>query len=205
LKKKGFTLIELLVTIVLFSLLLATALYSFRFISINIRNINNTNPKKAINYDLLRGAFNSLYYYIDSNSNDMDIDKRLYLYFYGEPHRCRFITKSSIFYNQIVIAEISYKNKELWYKESKIFDKKIDYKQLNKIKMDKKFLVLKNIEELKFRYTFNSNNHDSLEKRIPRLVAIEFKFNLKDYSYLFYIKSEDIDKLKRLKFERKES
>jgi prepilin-type N-terminal cleavage/methylation domain-containing protein len=205
LNKNGFTLIELLVTIVLFSLLLATALYSFRFISINIRNINNTNPKKAINYDLLRGAFNSVYYYIDSNSDEIDIDKRLYFYFYGETNKCRFITKSSIFYNRIVIAELSYKDKELWYKESKIFDKKIDYKHLDKIKMDKKFLVLSNIEELKFRYTFNSNESDYLEKKIPNFVAIEFKSNLKDYSYLFYIKSENIENLKRLKFERKES
>ena len=204
-KKNGFTLIELLVTIVLFSLLLATALYSFRFISINIRNINNTNPEKAINYHLLRGAFNSLYYYIDSNSDEMDIDKRLYFYFYGDSSRCRFITKSSIFYNQIVIAELSYKDKELWYKESKIFDKKINYKHLDKIKMDKKFLVLKNIEELKFRYTFESNERNRLEKKIPKLVDIEFKSNLKNYSYLFYIKSENINKLKRLKFERKES
>ena len=203
-KKKGFTLIELLVTIVLFSLLLATALYSFRFISINIRNINNTNPKRAIYYNLLRSTFNSIYYYIDSDSDEIDIDKRLYLYFYGEPTRCRFISKSSIFHNQLVIAELSYKDNELWYKESKIFDKKIDYKNLDGIEMKKKILILSNVKKLKFKYIFNNKESNSLEKEIPQLVTIDFKSNLKDYSYLFSIKSKDIDRLKRLRFERKE-
>jgi len=54
--RRAFTLIELLVTIVLFTLLLATALYSFRFASLDIRNINNTNPQKAMHYNQVRDA-----------------------------------------------------------------------------------------------------------------------------------------------------
>ena len=204
-KKEGFTLIELLVSIVLFSLLLATALYSFRFISINIRNINNTNPIKAIKYDLLRNVFSSIDYYIDSNSNEIDIDKRLYFYFYGDKKHCRFITKSSVFYNEIVIAELYYKDKELWYKESKIFDKKIDYKNLDKIKMDKKVLILSNIEKFKFEYLFNNKKSNKLANDIPTLVTIYFKDKSKEYSYLFYIKSNNSESLEILKFERKES
>lgn len=204
-KKKGFTLIELLVTIVLFSLLLATALYSFQFISINIRNINNTNPKQAVNYNLLRGAFNSVYYYIDTNTQEMSIDKRLYFYFHGKSNQCRFITTSSVFYNQLVIVEIFYKDKELWYTESRIFDEDIDYKQLDKIKMDKRFLVLNNIEELKFNYTFNAKESNDIKKNIPEFIRIDFKSNFKKYSYLFLIKSNNRERLERLKFERKES
>ena len=203
--KKGFTLIELLVTIVLFSLMLATALYSFRFISINIRNVNNTNPKRAINYDLLRATFNSIYYYIDSNSQEIDIDKRLYFYFHGESNSCRFISKSAIFYNEIVIAELSFKDKKLWYKESKIFDKKLDYKKLDKIKMDKEFLVLDNIEKFNFKYTFNNGNVDKIVKKIPKLITFNFKSNSKNYSYIFSVKSNNRERLERLKFERKES
>jgi prepilin-type N-terminal cleavage/methylation domain-containing protein len=204
-KKKGFTLIELLVTIVLFSLLLATALYSFRFISINIRTINNTNPTRAINYNLLRGVFSSLYYYIDSNSEELNIDKRLYFYFHGDSNRCRFITKSSIFHDELVIAELFYKDKELWYKESQIFDKKLNYKQLDRINMNKKKLLLKNIDNLKFKYILGNNNFELLDKKIPKLIIITFKLKLKQYSYMFYIKSKNIERLRHLKFERKES
>jgi len=205
LKKKGFTLIELLVTIVLFSLLLATALYSFRFVSLNIRKINNTNPIKAIKYDLLRGVFNSIYYYIDTTQEEIDFDKKFYLYFYGESKKCRFISKSSIFHNQIVISELVYKDEELWYKESKIFDKNIDYRDLNSIKMNQKFIILRNVKKLKFKYLFNTIESDKLEKEIPQLISINFESNSKEYSYLFSIKSNNIDDLKRLKFERKES
>jgi prepilin-type N-terminal cleavage/methylation domain-containing protein len=203
--KKGFTLIELLVTIVLFSLLLATALYSFRFISINIRNINNTNPQKAINYDLLRSVFSSVYYYIDSDRDEIDMDKRFYFYFYGERNKCRFITNSSLFYNEIVIGELEYKDEQLWYSESKIFDKEIDYRYLDLIKMNKKYLILKNVTTFEFKYTFNAIESKSLEKEIPKIVTINFKKSSKEYVHIFMIKSNNINKLKRLKFERKES
>ena len=203
--KKGFTLIELLVTIVLFSLLLATALYSFRFVSLNIRKINNTNPTKAIKYDLLRGVFNSIYYYIDNDSNEINFDKRFYLYFDGEPNKCRFITKSSIFHNQIVISELSYKNEKLWYKESEIFDKTKDYRDLSSIKMDKKFLILDNITKLNFTYTVNNIHHDRVKKEIPKLITLNFTSNSKEHSYFFTVKSNNIEEIKRLKFSRKES
>jgi hypothetical protein len=153
----------------------------------------------------LRGSFNSLYSYIDNDSDKINIDKRLYLYFHGKSDSCRFITKSSIFHNQIVIAELYYKNNELWYKESKVFDKKVDYQNLDGIVMNKKFLILSNVKDLKFKYIFNNQKYDKLEKEIPKLIGINFKYNLKDYSYLFSIKSKNIENLKRLKFERKES
>ncbi|HIP11353.1 MAG TPA: type II secretion system protein [Arcobacter sp.] len=203
-KRRGFTLIELLVTIVLFSLLLGTALYSFRFISINIRNINNTNPQKAINYDLLRGVFNSIYCYIDSDSEELDIDKKFYFYFYGEANKCRFITKSSLFYKEIALGQLRYENDELWYEESKIFDKSIDYRSLDTIKMEKKVLILKGIKEMKFIYKFNNQSSSELRKKIPQLVSITFKDKLKEYEYSFCVKSNKVEELERLKFNRKE-
>jgi len=203
-KRKGFTLIELLVTIVLFSLLLGTALYSFRFISINMRNINNTNPQKAINYDLLRGVFNSIYYYIDSNSKEMDIDKKFYLYFYGEANKCRFITKSALFYKEIALGQLRYENEELWYEESKIFDKSLDYRSLDTIKMEKKVLILRGIKKMQFIYKFDTHSSSEIRKKIPQLVSINFKDKRKEYHYSFSIKSNNLEKLKRLKFDRQE-
>lgn len=203
-RKKAFTLIELLVTIVLFSLLLGTALYSFRFISINMRNINNTNPQKAIHYDLLRGLFNSIYYYIDTNVEEVEIDKKFYLYFYGESKKCRFITKNPLFSREIALVELSYKDDNLWYKESPIFDKSKDYRHLERMEMEKKIPILKDIKELKFIYQFHNHNFSEIIKEIPQLVTIKFKHKSKEYQYHFAIKSLNLKDLIRLRFDRKE-
>jgi prepilin-type N-terminal cleavage/methylation domain-containing protein len=204
-KKKGFTLIELLVTIVLFSLLLVTALYSFRFISINIKNINNTNPQNAMNFDILRKAFNSTYYYIDNNPNKMNIDEKLFYYFKGEKTKCRFISKSSIFFAEsTVIAQIRYKEKKLWYEESIIFDKSIDYKDLDNIKTDKRLLLMKNIDDFQILYDFNGQNYHELKNKIPQLVSIKFKNGKNEYKYLFHIKSNSTRRLEVIKAEHRE-
>lgn len=202
--KRAFTLIELLITIVLFSLLLATSLYSFRFISINIRNINNTNPQKAINYDLLRGVFNSIYYYIDNNEKEIDIEKKFYFYFYGERDSCKFITKSPLFSKEISLVKLQYKDNRLLYGESTIFNKNKDYRKLDILRLEKEIVILKNIDNLKFSYKINNKNTKELINEIPELVNIEFKLNSKEYNYSFSIKSKSLNKLKILKFNRKE-
>jgi len=204
-KRSGFTLIELLVTIVLFSLLLVTALYSFRFISINIKNINNTNPQRAMNFDILRKAFNSIYYYINDDPTKVNIDEKLFYYFKGEETLCRFITKSSVFFNRsIVLAQIRYKENKLWYEESIIFDKNIDYRNLDNIEMKKNFLLIKDIEDFHILYNFNGQNSSQLKNKIPQLVSIKFKNKKKEYNYFFYIKSNSIKRLEVIKAEHRE-
>jgi len=193
--KLGFTLIELLVTIVLFSLLLATALYSFRFISINIRNINNTNPQLAMNFDLLNDIFSATYYYIDTDKSKFEGRKRYFYYFHGKKDTCRFISNSSLFYNQLVVVQISFKDKKFIYEEGKIFDKKINYKVLDKIKLTKKITLLKNIDKLNFKYNRKGKVSLSLHNKIPESIEIKFQKNAQWYDYIFLVKAKNRTKL----------
>ena len=101
--KKAFTLVELLVTIILFSLLLVVALYSFRFASLDIKNVNNTNPKEAIYYNKLRDAISSIYPYVDVDSKEENKYKAVHYFFKGEKTECFFITSSGFFFNELVI------------------------------------------------------------------------------------------------------
>ena len=203
-KKNGFTLIELLVTIILFSLLLATSLYSFRFLSINIRNINNTNPTKVINYALLRGAISSVYAYVQSSNIIKSVDESFYYYFVGESNKCRFITISPIFFDEIAIGEIHLVDNKLIYREGKIFDKEIDYSNLDTIILNKGFTIIDNISDIKILYYLNNKEYLNINKDIPNLIKIKFKQRKKEREYLFHIKSYNRDQLDMIKTQFKE-
>lgn len=196
--KPAFTLIELLVTIVLFSLLLATALYSFRFISINIRHINNTNPQRAMNFNFLKDVFSSTYYYIDTDEKVKKGRNRFYHYFEGSKKSCRFISNASVFYDELVVVQLTVKNNKLLYEEGKIFAKNIDYKKINTIKLTQKIKILENIEALNFSYERKGRKNNVISKKIPDKVQINFQKNKKNYSYIFSIKSNNTLNLETL-------
>jgi prepilin-type N-terminal cleavage/methylation domain-containing protein len=196
--RRAFTLIELLVTIVLFSLLLATALYSFRFISINIRHINNTNPQRAMNFNFLKDIFSSTYFYIDTDRNKKKGDKRYFYYFNGDNLSCRFTSNASLFYNELVVAQLTFKDSMLLYKEGKIFTSNSNYQNLNDIELTQKIKILENIEEFSILYTSNGITTSKISRKIPNKITINFKSNKKSYRYFFTVKSTNTIELESL-------
>ncbi len=200
-KKTAFTLIELLVTIVLFSLLLATSLYSFRFVSINIKNINNTNPKKAINYALLRGSISSIYPYVNKESS---INSNFYVYFKGESIKFRFITISPVFYKKIAIAELSFIDNKLVYKEGKIFDKEVDYSNLDMIDLSQKIVISDNVSDVRFFYYIEGKEELTMKETIPNLIKIKFIQYGQEKEYIFSINSNSKGRLNMIKTQYKD-
>jgi len=194
----GFTLIELLITIILFSLLLATSLYSFRFISINVHNINNTNPQTAINYSLLRDTIASIYPYVDTDIKEKKTFKRYYFYFYGSEKKCRFITKSGIFYKGITLVELSFKDNILWYKEGKVFDRKKDYRKLNTLFLDKKLKLLVDIEEFSFNYSSKNVMESTYNKTLPKFITLKFKKDKHKLQYIFKLRANNTERLEKI-------
>ncbi|CAA6819839.1 MAG: Unknown protein [uncultured Sulfurovum sp.] len=194
----GFTLVELLVTIVLFSLLLATALYSFRFISINMRNINNTNPQDAMNFNLLKDVFSSTFYYIDTDNKKLEGRERYFYYFNGTKDSCRFVSNSSLFFDELVVVQLSLKDAKLIYEEGRIFQKNINYQDLENIQLTERITILKNLEMLNFKYKTHKGIKSEIFKEIPRGVEINFKGKVKEYNYIFSVKSRNITQLESL-------
>ena len=203
-RKTAFTLIELLVTIVLFSLLLATSLYSFRFLSINIKNINNTNPKKAINYALLRGSIGSIYPYVEKDAKSIDNNNDFYCYFKGDSIKFRFTTISPLFYNEISLAEFSFVDNKFIYREGKIFDKKVDYSNLDTIDLLQKVVILDNVSDVKFIYYIDGKEELNIKNKIPNLIQIKFIYYGQKREYLFSIKSNTIGRLNMVKTQYKD-
>jgi len=196
--RQAFTLIELLVTIVLFSLLLVVALYSFRYVSLNIRNINNTNPQRAMTFNFLKDVFSSAYPYIDTDVSKRVGRERYYYYFEGKEKSCRFVTSASLFYDELVIVNLFVKDDKLYYTEGKIFAKDIDYKNLDSIALTQKIKVLDNIEMLSFSYKLNGKSYNHISKKIPEGISMNFKQKAKSYSYIFSVKLKENVRLENL-------
>ena len=196
----GFTLIELLVTIVLFSLLLATSLYSFRFVSLNIRNINNTNPKMAMNYNILRDSIGSIYPYIDTEIEEKDFSKRFNFYFNANKQKCRFISTTGIFYKGLTLIELSIEENKLLYKEGKIFDKKIDYRYLNKIVLNKSIKLFSEIKDASFSFLNKGKVTSTYLHKLPEFIFLHFVQNKRNYDYKFKIKAHNKLRLEKIIF-----
>jgi len=200
--KKAFTLVELLVTIVLFSLLLVVALYSFRFASFDIKNVNNTNPKEAMYYHKLRDAISSIYPYVDVDAKETNRYMAVHYFFKGAKEECFFITSSGFFFKEIVMGHLYYKDKKLWYEEGIIFDKSIDYKSLETIPLTNRIMLLDNLANLSFSYVFLDQVVTELKNKLPTLITIEiFKGEVKKM-YSFALQSDNTLKLGMIQEER---
>lgn len=196
-RRNAFTLIELLVTIVLFTLLLATALYSFRFASLDIRNINNTNPQKAIYYNKLRDAISSIYPYVHYNNKEPNIYLAYHHFFEGTAKECYFISSSGFFYQDLVLSHFFYKEGDLWYEEGKIFANDVDYTNLKAIPLKKKILLEHDISDFFFLYVSSKGASKELSKEIPTFLQIVFEKNKKRRVYNFNVHTNGSSNLER--------
>ena len=197
--KKAFTLIELLVTIVLFSLLLATSLYSFRFISLNIRNINNTNPQQAIHYDLLRNAIGSIYYYIEKDAK-AEANRHFYHFFKGTESECFFISKSSFFSKRVALVHLKYDDGVLLYEEGEIFNREVNYLDLYNIPLPNKKILHKKLKKVHFSYVDKNVEKKKIDRQIPDLIKLELEDSKGIKKYIFKVKSNNTKHLRSVKF-----
>ncbi len=200
--KKAFTLVELLVTIVLFSLLLVVALYSFRFASLDIKNVNNTNPKEAMYYHKLRDSISSIYPYVDVDPKEQNRYMAVHYFFKGEKEECFFITSSGFFFQELVMSHLYYKDKRLWYEEGIIFDKSIDYKNFETIPLTHRVMLLDNIDKLFLSYLSVNKIVKELHNVLPSLITIETFKGEEKKVYSFALQSDNTLKLGLIQEER---
>ena len=200
--EKAFTLVELLVTIILFSLLLVVALYSFRFASLDIKNVNNTNPKEAIYYSKLRDAISSIYPYVDVDIKEKDKYKAVHYFFKGQKNECFFITSSGLFFQELVLSHLYFDDKRLWYEEGIIFDKNVDYKNLESISLTHRIMIADNLDKLSFSYVSSNQTVSKLKNILPTLITIEMFKGEDKKNYLFSISSDNTLRLGIIQEER---
>lgn len=181
--KTAFTLVEVLITILLLSLLMTTAMFSFRFLIKNLSTLQLSLPKKAMNYEYLDKSIQGLYFYIIEKNNHLKKEKA---YFFNyDSSSFTYITTHPIYNKSISIATVEYKENTLFYSESKLFTQNQNYllPENNIHNFQKK--LYENITNLDINYIFQEKTN------IPKLIQISFlDKNQKKQTWIFSIFSD---------------
>ena len=186
--KTAFTLVEVLITILLLSLLMTTAMFSFRFLIKNLNTLQLSLPKKAMDYEYLDKSIQGLYFYIIENKK---FEKKEKTYFFKhDTSSFTYITTSPIYNKSISIATIKYKENALFYSESKLFTQNKNYLLPKNKPYDFQKKFYKDISNVEINYIFQKKTN------IPKLIQISFlDKNQKKQTWIFSIFSDFKEKI----------
>ncbi|UCN00590.1 prepilin-type N-terminal cleavage/methylation domain-containing protein [Sulfurimonas sp. SWIR-19] len=186
--RKAFTLVEMLVGVVLLTLLIGVALFSFRLQLITIHKTKLSSINSAISYTQLRSVITSMKYYA---LQEYDIVKRViphswYYFFDADAKKMKFITINPLFSNVDSLVCLTCKDKQLMYEEEPLYAN-MNFLQPDFSEEKKVLTLMKNLEKCSFSYkTRDEKQVTSLKNDLPRAVQINIEQNNKKYT--FYIK-----------------
>jgi len=187
---KGFTLIEILISIIIFSIIIALASYSFSLYANDIKKMINPYPSEAVNVSRLDDALRSVFYFTASKENIYG-EKHFFVYFYGNNNSMQFITAEPINIKSIAVCKLFLDNGTLKLEESPVYCKFNDYKNpFVTEKCIKDINILNNIEQLDIMYYKNGNKLTSLKEEIPEFIEMKLtNKNDKKFTLLFKVMS----------------
>ena len=197
--KNAFTLVEMLIAVVLLTLLISTALFSFKHMLLVFRHVEVEGIEEALKFNQLRSSVSSMEYHVVDDYNNFNIaQKNLHYYFKGSLDRMRYITSNPLFSKETSIAMLSCEEGLLKYYEAPLYSKDTDY-LTPLITQESRFQMLKqDIEQCSIQYFSNKQYMNSLTNTIPEVVKVSFieKEKEKENSYFINILSNDTERNK---------
>lgn len=183
--RRAFTLLEMLIAVLLLTLLVATAVYSFRFVLLNLSKQQFSGINRLLEYTQLRGSIASMRYYVvdnyDSFSNPMN---QLHYFFKGNPKQMVYITQNPVFSNSTAVAKVECKDKKLLYTEEPLY-RRIDFTQPKVLKDSSQKVLFSKLLNCEFIYHKNRQTQSQLEETLPD--SVEFKLTTKKGALNFYV------------------
>jgi len=174
-KREGFTLIEMLVAIVLVSLLVSLAMFSFKYQFTIIKRAKSNGIKTLLRYNQLRSSLQSMdYYVVDDYNTFQNPMKRLHFYFNANKTEVDYITKNPIFSDNISVVKLFCKDKNLMYQEEPLY-KRINFLEPEVKKDSQKAILFKNLDKCEFSYSIQNKQLDVLKEILPESIIINIK------------------------------
>ena len=184
--KAGFTLIEILISILIFSILIALASFSFSFYINEVKRIINPYPSEAINVSLLNDAIRSIFYFTESDKNILGKD-RFFTYFYGNSNNIQFITAEPMYFKSISVCKLLLDNGTLKLEESPVYCKFNNYMHPTITKKCMKEIdILSNIKYIHITYYMNRKKLSEVKYKIPEYIKIELTGRSDKKTTLFF-------------------
>ena len=189
--KKAFTLVELLVAVVLLTLLIGTALFSYRQVLLNITKAQTNAFNEILKIHQMHTSIESMQHYVvDEYNNFNQPMKKLHVFFVGDENAFKYITLNPTFSTIPSLSSFECKDNSLIYKEEPLY-KRIDVNRPLFLDDTPSIVYWKDIESCKFEYSLHKKTLNSLRDVLPTMVKIEFKeSNQKEHLYFTTIKSD---------------
>lgn len=187
-KRNGFTLVEMLVVIVLLSMLIATAVFAYKNMIINIKHTKKENYKFLYSFHQLRSSITSMSYYVIYDEEKLSVKSGYKYFFNGNSQTMHYITKNPVFSDKISVVSLACENNELTYSETLLYGEQ-DYLQPQVDEKSPIKILFDDVSDCSIDYFLKNQKMKVLQNSIPELVHIALKINKKEQEFLFRINS----------------
>ena len=183
----------MLVAIVLITLLIGVAIFSFRMQLLTIHKTRQESITAVLKYNQVKSALESIKYYVVQEYDMLHRPiKKLNYFFHGEERKVRFITNNPIYTDKVSLVELSCINNTLHYTEEPLYQV-MDYLQPSFT--PEKFRQHEIYNGLKGCGFYYINMQGKLVRRlsntIPREIYLKMTREKKDISIYSQIQEDD--------------
>ena len=183
--RKAFSILETLVAVFILTLLIATAVYSFRFVLLHLSKQDFQGIDRLLSYTQLRASLESMRYHVvdeyDPFLNPMD---DLHYFFKGDDKEMIYITQNPIFSDAIAVVKLECKEQQLLYTEEPLYER-IDFTQPDVLDDSAQRILFDKLVACRFIYRKDAQTQTNVQRELPR--SIEIKLTTENKTFDFYV------------------
>ena len=190
--KKAFTLVELLVAVLLLTLLIGTALFSYRQVLLNIKKAQISTFTEILKIHQIRTSIESIQPYVVDEYNHFNQPmKKLHIFFDGNEQGLTYISLNPTFSNTPSLSELKCIDNKLIYKEEPLYSGYLNLNQPKFSKKHKEKIYWQEISDCKFSYIVQEKRVNIAKNELPSFVELFFSDNdAKLHTLVISIKSD---------------
>lgn len=175
--KKAFTLVELLVAVLLLTLLMGTALFSYRQVLLNITKAQKTTFNEILKIHQIRTSIESMQpYVIDEYNHFNQPMKKLHILFNANVQGLKYVSLNSSFSTIPSLSELRCVEDKIIFKEEPLYQH-LNLNQPVFSQEHKEIIYWEEIYDCKFSYVLGENKVEVVNNEFPSFVELTFLDN----------------------------
>lgn len=175
--KKAFTLVELLVAVLLLTLLMGTALFSYRQVLLNITKAQKTTFNEILKIHQIRTSIESMQpYVIDEYNHFNQPMKKLHILFNANEQGLKYVSLNPSFSTIPSLSELRCVEDKLIFKEEPLYQH-LNLNQPVFSQEHKEMIYWEEIYDCKFSYMIREKRVEVVNNELPSFVELTFLDN----------------------------
>lgn len=173
-KNNGFTLIELLIAVVIFSMVIGMATYSFRLYLRLADKTHHPFNRQTIALSKMRDSIKSTFFYVTKDHKQVRHDLKFSLFFNGTPESVEYISSAPAKGETLSLTKIHQHDGNLIIDETPLYTTENNFEAPFFSKTISRTTVVEQIKDLNFSYISNMKRLKEIEKMVPSAVHISY-------------------------------